>query len=232
MNTVFKTNKTMGKRNLQIKSSVTYKKLSKSYEKFELTIQRGLNLMSMQRAVEKAFVKESTDKVDPGDLTRAAVVLSVAAMDSYFTDIFTELFIPFLKKKGPTQGICEILTEAGMTTKVALELLAMERPYRRIRTIVEQYFERHTTQRVEAIDTLFLAYGLKNFSHNVQKLKRRKKLLRSVGIVVERRNDIAHEGDFNAHRKLNPINYREMRKRIMDIVSYVAGAEELLRKSI
>jgi hypothetical protein len=223
----------MGKKTKKSKKTPkTATKLSRSYKKFERTLQRGLNLIPLQRAVQKAFPTAAKDKVDPADLTRAAVVLSVAAMDTYFTDIFAERFIPFLKKKGPTDGICEILNDAGLTTKTALELLTMERPYRRIRTLIEQYFERHTTQKVETIDSLFLAYGIKNFSANIQKLKGRRTLLRSVELVVQRRNEIAHAGDLNAYGKLTPIDYDQMKKRLLDIVTFVSGAEEILQKQL
>lgn len=204
-------------------------KLSKSYKKFERTVERSLNLMSLQRGIQKIFPMGGQDKVDLADLTRAAVVLSVAAMDAYFTDVFAERFIPFLKNKGPTDKICEILNKAGLNIKVALDLLSMDRPYRRIRTLIEQYFDRQTTQKIETIDDLFLSYGIKEFSKNIQKLKRRTKLLRSVEIIVERRHNIVHEGDLNAHGRLNPIDHREMEKKIIDIVTYVSGAEQILQ---
>lgn len=208
------------------------KELSKSYEKFERTIERSLNLMSLQQSIQKVLNRGNQNKVDTSDLTRAAVVLSVAAMDAYFTDVFAERFIPFLKNKGPTDKICEILNKAGFNTKVAVDLLSRDRPYRRIRTLIEQYFERHTTQKIETIDDLFLSYGIKNFSQNIQKLKRRGRLLRSVRVIVERRHKIAHEGDLNAHRRVNNIDYNEMKRRIIDIVTYVSGAEEILQTQI
>ena len=223
----------MGKKSKKRKSlTQKNKKLSKSYIRFEQTVKRSLNLMSLQDAVEQVFMVQGAGEVDPGDLTRAAVVLSVAAMDAYFTDVFAENFIPYLKKRGPSERICKILNDAGLTTKVALNLLSMERPYRRIQTLVEQFFERQTTQRAETVDNLFLSYGLKNFSQNVQKLKRRKTLLRSVQIIVERRHKIAHDGDLNAHGRLNPIDHKKVKRRIMDIVTYVAGAEEILQKKV
>jgi hypothetical protein len=223
----------MGKNKKKQKAAKENKaKLSRSYEKFERTVERSLNLMSLQQGIQKVFNAGNQDKVDPSDLTRAAVVLSVAAMDAYFTDVFAERFIPFLKNKGPTDKICEILNKAGLNTKVALELLSKDRPYRRIRTLIEQYFDRHTTQRVETIDDLFLSYGIKNFSQNIQKLKGRKRLLRSIKIIVERRHKVVHEGDLNAHRRINPINYNEMKRRIIDVVAYVSGAEQILQTQI
>ncbi len=38
------------------------------------------------------------------DLGRASIVISVSAMDGYFTRKVSEILIPFLKKKRPHQG--------------------------------------------------------------------------------------------------------------------------------
>jgi len=206
-------------------------KLSKSYLKFEKVIKRALNLVDMQKLFEKRLPGVAKEgHFDFGDLSRSAVVLSVAAMDAYFTDVFMERFTPYLKKRGPTKGIIELLDNAGFNTKFAIEILPMERPLRRIRCLLDQHLENHTTQATDAIDTLFLAYGFKNFSTNVQKLKKRKTLLRSIEILVNRRHEIAHEGDMNSRHKLNPIDSKEIKRRIMDIVTFVNGAEGLLRK--
>ena len=66
-------------------------KLSKSYLKFEKVIKRALNLVAMQDLLEKKLPDlAKPDSFDFGDLSRSAVVLSVAAMDAYFTDVFME----------------------------------------------------------------------------------------------------------------------------------------------
>lgn len=204
---------------------------SKSYLKFENVILRSLNLISLQKSLEKRLSDANKENgIDITDLSRASVVLSIAAMDSYFTGIFAERFIPFLKKKGPTSDIIKFLNEGGFDTKLALELLSKERPYRRIRTLIEEYLENHTTQKTEIIDKLFLAYGLKDFSKRVQEYKKRKTLIRSIEILVERRNQIAHEGDINSYGKLNLIKPEDISKRIRDVVAFVSSADEILRK--
>jgi hypothetical protein len=209
------------------------KKPSKSYLEFEKVILRSLNLISLQETLEKMLPRDKNEgKVDLTDLARAAVVLSVAAMDSYFTDIFAERFIQFLKKNGPTEKIIEVLNKTGFNIRLALELLSTERPYRRIRTLIEENLERHTTQKAETIDALFLAYGLKDFCNHVQNYKRRKRLVRSVEILVERRNQISHDGDTNSYGKLNPITPKDIKKRITDVITFVSGADEILQKQL
>ncbi|ELP30166.1 hypothetical protein RBSWK_05924 [Rhodopirellula baltica SWK14] len=113
---------------------------------------------------------------------------------------------------------------------MALELLAMDRPYRRIRNLVDAHLQRTTTQRFDAIDELFICYGMKDFCQNVQKNKNRKHLLASVAKIVERRHKIVHEGDLNSHRRLSPIDALQTKRRVADVLSFVAGADELLQR--
>ena len=49
------------------------------------------------------FAAEETKHQHSKDLVRASIALAVAAMDAYFTNKFTEVLIPYLKEKGPTQ---------------------------------------------------------------------------------------------------------------------------------
>lgn len=207
---------------------------SKSYLTFEGVTLRALNLITLQELFEKILQQqeESSLTVDLADMARASVVLSVAAMDAYFTDVFSERVVPFLKTKGPTPKLLVLLKEAGIDTKCALELLAMERPYRRIRRLVEGYLEKRTTQKLPAIDELFLTYGLRDFTINIQKLKRKPHLLKSVERIVMRRHKIAHEGDLNAYQKPNSIDVAWTKKHVTSIVCFVSGADELLQKQL
>lgn len=205
---------------------------SNSYLRFERVMKRALDLVTLQEPVEKIMAQESQPALDLSDMSRAAIVLAVAAMDAYFTDVFAERFVPFLKQNGSTEEMATFLEEAGLNTKCALQLLAMKRPYRRIRTLVETHLERRTTQKVASIDSLFLIYGLKDFSCHVQKLKRRKKLLASIDSLVKRRNRIAHEGDVNSHGRVVPLNPETTKRRLQRVLTYISGADELLHKRV
>jgi hypothetical protein len=206
---------------------------SKSYAKFETVAKRSLDLIALQSPVEKIMaLAPTTPKLDLSDMTRAAVVLAVAAMDAYFTDVFAERFVPFLKKKGATKTMVKLLEAAGLHTECALELIVMARPYRRIRTLVETYHEHVTTQKHAVIDELFLAYNLKDFSANVEKLKRRRTLLKSLATLVLRRHSIAHEGDLNAHGRVRTIDPANTKTRIQDVITFVSGADELLQRQL
>lgn len=206
---------------------------SKSYSKFEKVVLRSLNLIDVQKQVEIIYKSERLiDHFDPSDLCRAAVVLSVSAMDAYFTDIFIERFNTYVKRKGMTNDLIELLGKAGFNTKLAIELLSTSRPLIRIRSLLKDYLEQQTTQRSEVIDNLFKAYGITKLSSHIANYKGRKTLVRSIEILIQRRNQIAHEGDMNSHRKSIAISCKEMKKRIKDVVIFVSGAEAILRRQL
>jgi hypothetical protein len=209
---------------------------SKSYLRFERVMKRALDLVALQNPIEKLMAIKPTTPEQPcpelSDMSRAAIVLAVAAMDSYFTDVFAERFVPFLKKNGPTKEMVAFLEKAGLDTECALQLLAMKRPFRRIRTLIETHLERRTTQKVAVIDDLFLIYGLKGFSLHVQKLTKRKKLIARIDSLVKRRNKIAHEGDVNSHGKVVPLDPAKAKRGLQHVLAYVSGADELLHKRV
>ena len=170
--------------------------------------------------------------MDSSDLLRAALVLGVAAMDSYFTDVFAVRFVAYLREKGPNEAMVALLEEAGLGVETALKIMTMKRPYRRIRTLVEESLAKKVTQKTDDIDKLFLAFALKNFTHHIARLKKRKTLLASIKNAVKRRNTIAHEGDIHSHGKLNPITARDLKHKLNDIVLFVAGADEILQSQL
>ncbi len=205
--------------------------MSASYARFESVILRSHNLVSLSDTFN-----EYLTTVDPSlgfsDLLRAAVVLSVAAMDAYFTDIFAERLVPFLRSKGPTQGLIELLGAAGLDTKVALELLSMDRPYRRIRTLVETKLAIQVTQRIDAINELFAAYGIPDLCGHAERKLGRSQLCKRVELLVKRRHEIAHDGDLNAHGKLQDLGSAWVRNKVRDVQQLIAASDEILRNQL
>lgn len=206
------------------------KVVSKAYKKFEALALRSLNLLALQSAVAPFLDSDDfcKDDFDPDDISRAAIVLSVAAMDSYFTDVFTELLVPYLKKKGPTKDLIDLLSVAGLNTKEALEILKLDRPYRRVRSLVEGYFEQYTTQRMDVIDKLFECYGIKELSRNAERKIGKKTLLSSIRELIRRRHRIVHEGDRNSHGKYIPVEKSDIKRRIRHVMELVSAADQIL----
>ncbi len=73
---------------------------SKSFTKFSNTIHRAWLLANLRHGLRENEVILGDGSIDDyDDLGRASIVLSVAAMDSYFTDAFIEKLLPFLRHK-------------------------------------------------------------------------------------------------------------------------------------
>jgi hypothetical protein len=206
---------------------------SKAYLTFENVVRRAFHLLTLEHQMSNIQSSvPTTNRLDLSDLSRAAIILGVAAMDAYFTDIFTEKLVTFLKSKKNATKLAALLQDAGLTTVVALELLTMERPYRRIRTLIETHLEVYTTQKTHKIDLLFIAFNLKDFCKNVEAMSNRKNLLTSIRTLVDRRHSIAHGGDLNSYGKLQHIDREKIRRKIRDVVLFVATSEKLIAKAI
>lgn len=202
--------------------------MSDAKQKFEYTLGRSLILFEMSKDFYNIKELEDKQKEAMADIGRGGIVLAIASMDAYFTEKFAELFVPFLKKKGASKSLVEILEKAGLDVKQALELLGMERPYRRIRSLIEKHLARHTTQNFNAIDKLFKNFGIKDFSESVQRKTRRRTLKRSIEILIKRRHAIVHEGDSNRRGRLTEFDWNIMKKRLRDLLLFVDTADELI----
>lgn len=203
---------------------------SRALGRFRATYSRAEALCDLYARLLRIRLQQAPNRFqhsDVADLLRSSVVLSVAAMDSYFTNRFIEMLVPFLKKRGPTDALVGLLSKAGLDTKAALEMLGMERPYRRVRTLIDVHLEKVTTQRAQVIDELFLAYGLRDFTHHCQRRLKRTTLVASVNRLVERRHCIVHEGDLNSHGRLRPLERGDVVKRMQHLRALVESAHIL-----
>lgn len=80
---------------------------------FDKTIDRAIKQIALYRKLSDVSLKKPdmiTD--DLSDLIRTALVLGVSALDAYFTNKFVEKLVPYLQKKGPTDGIVDIVNKA------------------------------------------------------------------------------------------------------------------------
>ncbi len=137
-----------------------------------------------------------------------------------------------LRRKKPTKSLIDVLEAAGLTTKVALELLSMQRPYRRIRLLIENHYSTYVTQSIRKIDSLYSAVGLRSFSKNIERKARRKTLCRAVQAAVHARHRIVHGGDLNKQGRLNKISENETRRHLQQIVIFVDAAESIIEQRI
>lgn len=209
--------------------------MSKAYQTYKQTFARSKDLLSLYKRLRNVrFVKEpkhlSHDELS--DLLRSAVVLGVSSMDMYFTDVFVENLVPYLKKNGSTEPLVTFLTKAGLDAEAALDMVTMQRPYRRIRTIVEKYLDKYTTQHKDAINGLFNPYGIKNLCSKAQTKAKRSTLLRRVDKLIERRHLIAHKGDLNDHNRPKKISHDEISKLLDELDLFVKSADVSIADSL
>lgn len=200
-------------------------KPSKALQRFDRTFIRSAHLVKIFVEIEKL-----DEPITPhaGDLIRASIVFSVSAMDAYFTDRFCESLVPFIKKRGPTSGLVDMLQSAGLNTEQALIMLSMQKPYRRVRNLVQGHLARHVTQNFAVIDKLFLGYGLKNFCENVQGTTGKKSMLRYIEKLVERRHQIVHEGDINQHNRIRAVVTSATFRRLNCLKEFVHASDKFL----
>ena len=84
---------------------------------FNATSARAKALIALHASLSPAQIAAMPD---PNDLLRSAIALSIAGMDAYFTDRFSESLVRFLKKNGAKPDLISLLFGAGLDTKVAL----------------------------------------------------------------------------------------------------------------
>ncbi|MCP5141959.1 MAG: hypothetical protein H6980_06375 [Gammaproteobacteria bacterium] len=200
---------------------------SKSLNKFKKTISRCEALVESYKALH---AQNQVGGVTPApkDIVRGAVVLSVAALDAYVTDVFAEKLVAYLKAYTPDESLVQLLSDAGLDTKEALKLITMERPYRRIRNLIQQYYQRYTTQKFQVIDELFLHYRLMKITANAEGRSGKKGIKTSVGKLIDRRHDIAHGGDYNLYGKINDIDEDKIAKRIKHLEILVVNIDAII----
>ena len=201
---------------------------SNAHGKFLKTIKRCESLVESYKQLQAIDQANGAAVPTPKDIVRGAVVLAVAALDTYVTDAFSEKLVPYLQRYKPDDELIELLYKSGLDTKEALVLLGMERPYRRIRTLIENYYGSYTTQKFDVIDQIFKPYRLTNITENAARKSGKVSIKTSVGKLVERRHQIAHAGDYNRHGRIIDIDEEQIAKRIKHLELLVTSMDEIV----
>jgi hypothetical protein len=189
-------------------------------------ISAALKLIEVINNLEEEQQIELNDSHAVSDMARFGVVLAVAAMDDYFTRKYAEVFVPVLKRHGLNKHCSDMLEDAGLDIRSAIELLTMDRPYSRLRKLAQDNYSNYTTQNVGKIDDLFKTIGITKLSLHAQNRSKRKTLISSIDKMVKRRHKIVHTGDLTRTAKLNKINITEMQRRFADICLFVSCADK------
>lgn len=197
-------------------------------QKFDKTIKRCKDQIDIYKKLKE--LKEEKPDLDIAlsqDILRSSIVLAVAAFDAYATDCFSEKFIIYIKNRSVDPTLIELLEKAGFSIDFALQLLNSDRPYRKIRTLIEQYYSTYTTQRLCVIDELFLQYHISKLTSNAENRSGKKKLLCSVEKIIERRHCIVHNGDYNDFNRIKTVTESDL-KRIDDLCILVKNMDDII----
>lgn len=203
--------------------------MTNAKRKFDKTILRCKEQVQLYEHLKT--VQDEHPEIDINisqDILRGAIVLAVAAFDAYATDCFGEMFVPYIKKRGVDEALMELLDKAGFNIKFAIELIGAERPYRKIRTLIEKYYATYTTQRLRVIDELFVQFHIKRITENAEQKSGRKILLKSVEKIIQRRHSIVHDGDYNEFNRIKEVTLSDL-KRIDDLVILVSNMEDIVQ---
>ncbi len=204
--------------------------MSNAKAKFDKTFNRCNAMIQLYNEL-----KETTDETEniPQDILRGAIVLAVAAFDAYATDCFSEYFVIYIKKYGVDSSLEKLLGNAGFTVKFALELINSERPYRKMRTLIEKYYYKYTTQQLKVIDELFRQYHIKDITKKAAQRsgKNEDRLLGSVEKIIERRHNIVHDGDYNDQNRIKSVSKTDL-NRIYDLRLLVENMDYIIENRI
>lgn len=196
-------------------------------QRFDDTIKRCETIIELSKDLYIAQLSNGDLK---GELLRYAAVLSVSALDMYAGDRFGENFVSVLKNHSPCKRDTDFLEKIGVGMKDILELLreTPKRPYRRMRTLVDEYLSRNSMQSLGRIDNLYKYFDLSEITMRASVAMKRKRLKASVSKLVKRRNDIVHGCDYNGQSVVRGIEEKDVRRWVADVKCLVEGMDKLI----
>ncbi|MCK6254942.1 HEPN domain-containing protein [Pseudomonas fragi] len=201
---------------------------SKAFIKFHKTVRRCDTLVDAYTRIHGLNAADPTVPSAPKDIIRGAIVLAVAALDAYVTDVFVEKLATYLKKYRPDETLVALLLKAGLDTREALSLLTMERPYRRIRNLVRSHYSQYTTQRFDVIDSVFLVYRLNKLTDSAVRKTGKSHIKSRVGDLIDRRHEIVHSGDYNQANRIQDIDEARVKRWITALEDLVSAMNEII----
>ncbi|WP_405123515.1 HEPN domain-containing protein [Pseudomonas sp. M20] len=201
---------------------------SKAFTKFHKTVRRCDTLVDAYTTLHSLNAADASVPTAPKDIIRGAIVLAVAALDAYVTDVFVEKLATYLKKYRADDSLVDLLLKAGLDTREALTLLTRERPYRRIRNLVRSYYSQYTTQRFDVIDSVFLVYRLNKLTDSAARKSGRSHIQSRVGELIDRRHEIVHAGDYNQANRIQDIDEVRVKRWITALEYFVSAMDEII----
>jgi len=162
---------------------------------FESTIERAGHLVE----IHKTLASRGKPPAHYSDILRAAVVLSVAAMDGYFHDLILDNVTPCIVTRNGKDlpgKLIEIIKKQASHEKL-IEIFHRDRSRAHVRRLVMEELSDKTFQNVGKIEEALKIIGVDDIWIDVGKeLECSKAEAKEyVQEYVERKHRIAHEGD-------------------------------------
>ena len=203
---------------------------------------KSLFTANIQGAEECLRIYEGVRKLgstrDLDWLLRSAIVLAVSAMDAYFHDKIRYRAGRFnLFRAG--QLTTQFLPKQFANLSIPLsELPRWEEGARKgnvLRHWAVEYYGVRPLQNPDAIASALKLVGIEDLWNTIEPVNpRRKVLLDRLETLVERRNQIAHEGDRLQHRSsgkaLRPISYQQTTEEVEFVMQLVEEVERAFPK--
>lgn len=178
-------------------------------DNFRKTIKRADAMVQLH----KTLCPRGKPKPEYADILRAAVVISVSAMDGYFHERIAESVARFVRaKKGKAlPGKLTQTIKQNTPHDRLIEILFKERPLSHLVSIVRKATAEQTYQDAGKIEQAVGMLGVDDLWFSIaKKLKVSKEEAKThVQPYVKRRHQIVHRGDYGQTKKsknrLNPI---------------------------
>ena len=177
------------------------------------------------------LVAQSQGSSVADDMLRAAVVLAVSALDMYAADRFAEEFVKELKRRTPSKEDVDFLTEIGVGVMEVLGVLkeTPKKPHKRLRKLLDDYLSRSAMQSFSHIERLYKYYGLPKIIDNACDRSGYKKLKLRIGNMLDRRNEIVHNCDYDGKNSLQVISRKDVDYWIKSLKSLVDNMEQIIQ---
>jgi len=205
-------------------------------ENFRKTIKRAEAMISLH----KTLCPRGKPKVEYSDILRAAVVISVAAMDGYFHERIPESLAPFVRaKKGKNLPgrLLQIVKDSVCHDRL-IEILFEERPLSHLVTIVRKATADRTYQDAGKIEQAVGMLGVDDLWFKVgQKLKLSKEKAKNyVQSYVGRRHQIVHRGDYGQTKRsknqVKPMGRAYAQRCVREVGRFVEAIDEVIEAAV
>lgn len=170
-----------------------------SYEVFEKCIKRAENLISFHTSTEKI---EEISEQHYGDCYRAAVVLSISALDAFVRKVVISEIIKMIADKKPLNLKLSNYLKQLLNQDKLLEAARNYDLIERVEEVIKSDFETKSFQGEWKITSYMEMVGYKDiFSEVSVKVDiNEKNLKRKLNVLTSRRHIIAHSGDIDLNQ--------------------------------